>query len=112
EVEDDADADTVEEVERAAGHENGANGAGRRRRDDGLDDFDDLPSGMGEMAVMYHSLDAMQSVLVRYRLAGYPPDVLITVPRDACRSLEFHRAEEMIALGRDLAERELDRAGP
>lgn len=111
EVEDDADADAVEEVERAAGHENGANGAGRRRRDDGLDDFDDLPSGMGKMAVMYHSLDAMQSVLVRYRLAGYPPDVLITVPRDACRSLEFHRAEEMIALGRELAERELDKAG-
>src|SRR5690606_40980015 len=71
----------------------------------------DWSSDVCSSDLMYHSLDAMQSVLVRYRLAGYPPDVLITVPRDACRSLEFHRAEEMIALGRELAERELDKAG-
>jgi NTE family protein len=73
--------------------------------------FDTLPPGMGKFDMMYQSLDAMQSVLVRYRLAGYPPDVLITVPRDACRSLDFHRADEMIQLGRKLTEQALDRAG-
>jgi NTE family protein len=50
-------------------------------------------------------------VLVRYRLAGYPPDVLVTVPRDACRSLDFHRAAEMIDVGRALAAEALDGAG-
>jgi NTE family protein len=61
--------------------------------------------------MMNQSLDTMQSILTRYRLAGYPPDVLISVPRDACRSLEFHRAAEMIVLGRTLAAQALDGAG-
>lgn len=73
--------------------------------------FGALPPGMGKFDMMYQSLDAMQSVLIRYRLAGYPPDVLVTVPRDACRSLDFHRAGEMIHLGRKLTEEALDRAG-
>ncbi|HEX6424005.1 MAG TPA: patatin-like phospholipase family protein [Acidimicrobiales bacterium] len=75
------------------------------------DPFGTLPPGVGKFDMMYQSLDAMQSVLVRYRLAGYPPDVLVTVPRDACRSLDFHRAAEMIDLGRTLATDALDRAG-
>lgn len=53
--------------------------------------------------VMNLSLEAMQSVLTRYRLAGNPADLVITVPKDACRSFEFQRAQEMIALGRTLA---------
>ena len=61
--------------------------------------------------MMNQSLDTMQSVLTRYRLAGYPPDVLVSVPRDACRSLDFHRAAEMIELGRALTDQALDRAG-
>ncbi len=73
--------------------------------------FGTLPPGMGKFDMMYQSLDAMQSVLIRYRLAGYPPDVLVAVPRDACRSLDFHRAGEMIHLGRKLTEEALDRAG-
>jgi NTE family protein len=54
------------------------------------------------------SLEAMQSVLTRYRLSGYPPDVLVTVPSDACRTMDFHLADEMIQLGRDLALDALD----
>ncbi|HEX6420112.1 MAG TPA: patatin-like phospholipase family protein [Acidimicrobiales bacterium] len=77
----------------------------------GGEPFGALPPGIGKFDVMYQSLDAMQSVLMRYRLAGYPPDVLVTVPRDACRSLDFHRAGEMIDLGRALAQDVLDRAG-
>jgi NTE family protein len=33
---------------------------------------------------------------------------LVEVPRSACRSLEFHRAAEVIDLGRDLARGVLD----
>jgi NTE family protein len=79
--------------------------------DDPDEPFGALPPGMGKFDMMYQSLDAMQSVLIRYRLAGYPPDVLVTIPRDACRSLDFHRANEMIHLGRKLTEEALDRAG-
>jgi NTE family protein len=59
---------------------------------------------------MNQSLEAMQSVLTRYRLAGNPPDVLVTIPKDACRSLDLHRASEMIELGRTLTEEALDRS--
>jgi NTE family protein len=73
--------------------------------------FGPLPAGLSKFDVMSQSLDAMQSVLTRYRLAGYPPDVLVAVPKDACRSLDFHRAAEMIELGRELTTQALDRAG-
>jgi NTE family protein len=66
------------------------------------------PAGIGRFDVMNQSLEAMQSMLTRYRLAGDQPDVLITVPRDACRTMDFHRASDMIALGRELAVEALD----
>lgn len=68
-----------------------------------------LPPGLGTVDVMRLSLDALQQVVTRYRLAGYPPDVLISIPKDSCRTLDFHRAEEMIAIGRERAAEELDR---
>ena len=57
------------------------------------------------------SMDAMQGLISRYRMAGLPPDVLVVVPVSAARSLEFHRAGEMIDLGRRLTAEALDRAG-
>lgn len=62
--------------------------------------FGALPPGLRMLDVMDLSIDAMQSLVTRYRLAGYPPDLLITIPKDACRTLDFHKADEMIALGR------------
>jgi NTE family protein len=41
----------------------------------------------------------MQSAIARQKLAAYPPDTVIEIPRTACRTLEFDRAAEMIALG-------------
>lgn len=57
------------------------------------------------------SMDAMQGLITRYRIAGLPPDVLVTVPVGAARSLDFHRAAEMIELGRTLTAEALDAAG-
>ena len=57
------------------------------------------------------SMDAMQGLISRYRMAGLPPDVLVTVPVGAARSLDFHRAAEMIELGRTLTAEALDAAG-
>ena len=45
---------------------------------------------------------------IRHTLAAYPPDLLIEVPRTVCRSLEFHRAGEVIGIGQELAARALD----
>lgn len=65
--------------------------------------FGALPPGLRMLDVMDLSIDAMQSLVTRYRLAGYPPDLMITIPKDACRTLDFHKADEMIALGRRAA---------
>jgi NTE family protein len=73
--------------------------------------FGPLPAGLSKLDMMSRSLDAMQSVLLRYRLASYPPDVLVEVPKDAGRSVDFHRAAELIELGRTLTAEALDRAG-
>jgi NTE family protein len=54
-------------------------------------DFEALPAGLTKFDVMNQSLEAMQSVLTRYRLAGNPPDVLVRIPKDACRTLTGRR---------------------
>ena len=56
-------------------------------------------------------MDAMQGLVARYRMAGLPPDVLVTVPVSAARSLDFHRATEMIELGQRLTAEALDASG-
>ena len=66
------------------------------------DSLESLPVGLSKFDVMTQSLETMQSILTRYRLAGNPPDVLITVPKDACRTFDFSRATELIQLGRSL----------
>ena len=41
----------------------------------------------------------MQSTIARHKLAAYPPDIVIEIARNACRTLEFDRASSMIELG-------------
>lgn len=71
------------------------------------DDAPEVPR-LGSFEVMNRTIDIAQSALARHTLAAYPPDLLIEVPRTTCRSLEFHRAVEVIAVGRALATRALD----
>ncbi|QGF25251.1 esterase [Raineyella fluvialis] len=73
--------------------------------------FAELPPGLRTTDVMTMSLETMQTIVQRYQLASFPPDVLVTVPRDSIGTLDFHRAEDQIALGRWLAAQEFDRAG-
>jgi len=54
-------------------------------------------SGMYQIADQ--AFDAMQNTIARQKLAAYPPDVLIEIERNACGTLDFHKAEEMIELG-------------
>jgi NTE family protein len=63
---------------------------------------------LGSFEVMNRTIDIAQAALARHTLASYPPDLLIEVPRSACRGLEFHRAAEVIDIGRTLAARTLD----
>jgi NTE family protein len=69
---------------------------------------DTLPRGLGTTEVVDLSLDAMQDLVTRYRIAAFPPDLLITVPKNASRTLDFHKARELVALGREIASKALD----
>jgi NTE family protein len=75
------------------------------------DDEPDVPK-LGGFEVMNRTIDIAQAALARHTLAAYPPDLLIEVPRSACRGLEFHRAAEVIDIGRMLAARALDTIDP
>jgi NTE family protein len=53
----------------------------------------------GVYDIANQAFDAMQSTIARQKLAAYPPDHIIEIARNACGTLEFDRADEMIALG-------------
>ncbi|WP_062516073.1 patatin-like phospholipase family protein [Demequina gelatinilytica] len=66
------------------------------------------PPEISTLDVIDRSLQTLQNTVQRYRLAGYPPDVMVDVPADACGVLDFHRAAELIDVGRALASEAFD----
>jgi NTE family protein len=76
-------------------------------REEPVDPVEPVPR-LGSFEVMNRTIDIAQAALARHTLAAYPPDVLVEVPRTACRSLEFYRAAEVIDIGRELAVAVLD----
>ncbi len=79
--------------------------SGRTDRDDARD-----PEPPGLAAILIKSLETMQSVIARQHLAVFHPDRVIEIPRDACMLHEFHRADELIELGRERARATLEAA--
>ncbi|WP_419175727.1 patatin-like phospholipase family protein [Desulfosediminicola sp.] len=59
--------------------------------------------------VANQAFDAMQSTIARQKLAAYPPDHTIEIPRNACGTLEFDRATEIIELGYQKADETMAR---
>ena len=62
-----------------------------------------MPSGgsrdWGAYEIAIQGFEAMQCTIARQKLAAYPPDIVIDIPRNVCKMLEFNQAAEMIALG-------------
>ncbi len=57
----------------------------------------------GRMDILLSSVEVMQSSLSEYKIAGYPPDLSITIPKEVCSFYEFNRAAELIEIGRQIA---------
>jgi NTE family protein len=70
-----------------------------------------IPRGISTFEIMERSIETMQSLITRYRNAGYPPDLLVEVPIDSIGMLEFHKAKDQIELGRKLTARAIDNWG-
>ena len=55
----------------------------------------------GLMTVMVNAFDILQDRIMRSRLAGDPPDALVQLKVGKIGMFEFHRADELIAIGRE-----------
>jgi NTE family protein len=66
------------------------------------------PGRPGISTVMVEAFNIMQDRLTRARLAGDPPDVLISPRLGRIGLFDFHRAEEMISLGAEATEKALE----
>lgn len=62
----------------------------------------------GKLDLVLSSVEVMQESLSKYKVAGYPPDLLIGMPKDACRFYDFHRASELIELGRNITRERME----
>ncbi|WP_227368737.1 patatin-like phospholipase family protein [Halomonas sp. M20] len=62
-----------------------------------------------KLDIMLASFEITQGALAKYKIAGYPPDILVEIPKTVCGAYEFHRADALIRLGRHLAIQALDR---
>ena len=65
---------------------------------------DEQDDEWGVVDVAHRAFEAMQSTIARQKLAAYPPDHIIEIPRNVCTFLEFDRAAELIELGYKKAE--------
>tara|TARA_B100001109_G_scaffold167044_1_gene136069 strand:+ start:25415 stop:26344 length:930 start_codon:yes stop_codon:yes gene_type:complete len=63
---------------------------------------------LGKLDILNQVFEVMSSSLTQYKVAGYPPDLLIRMPVKACEVYEFYRAEEVIETGRHIADEALD----
>ena len=66
----------------------------------GIEQAPPQPPPMGLTDVLISAFDTMQSTISRFRLAAYPPDLVITIPRNVCRTQEFYKAQRVIEAGR------------
>jgi NTE family protein len=62
----------------------------------------------GIPTVMIEAFNVMQDRITRARLAGDPPDVLVSPRLGQVGWFDFHRAEEAIAIGAEAAEKSID----
>ena len=67
-----------------------------------------MSANLGKLEILYQMFEVMQASLSQYKIAGYPPDLLVRMPQDCCDIYEFHRAQEMIDIGREVAIQALD----
>ncbi len=65
-------------------------------------------SGPGISTVMMEAFNIVQDRIARSRLAGDPPDAIITPRLGNCGLFDFHRADDLITAGSKATERVID----
>ncbi|MEL0638391.1 patatin-like phospholipase family protein [Marinomonas sp. TI.3.20] len=83
---------------------------GKQRADDELEVRSvnkNSPETWGRLQTINMMFETMQESLTQYKLAGYPPDLLISIPKDFAAFYEFWHAAELIDFGYDVATKAL-----
>ncbi len=62
---------------------------------------------LDHLDIFQNSLDIMQESISRFKLASTPPDLTIEIPKNICGILEFHKAEALIAFGKERTRKRL-----
>jgi len=65
-------------------------------------------NSLNTLKVMTKSLDIMQNALSQYKMAAYNSDISINIPYNSAEFYEFHRAKDLIAIGREMAKNAID----
>lgn len=69
---------------------------------------DSITKEDGMYIIANKSFDTMQGALARMKLAAYPSDIEIDIPRNLCGTFDFHKAEELIEYGYNLCKKRTD----
>jgi len=64
---------------------------------------------LGMLDIIVKSMNIMENTLAQAQLQVYSPDLVIEVPKNVCNFYEFHRARELIEIGRERTESALSR---
>ncbi|MGB0467453.1 MAG: patatin-like phospholipase family protein [Pontibacterium sp.] len=78
---------------------NGFNGNGQKK---------ETTHTKGRFDLLWNSIEVTQASLTQYKIAGYPPDLMIPIAHDLCHFFEFDLAKEVIEQGRQAARQRLD----
>ncbi|MCJ2164283.1 MULTISPECIES: patatin-like phospholipase family protein [unclassified Pseudodesulfovibrio] len=65
-----------------------------------------IPRGtanIGAYDIVAQSFETMQGTIARQKIAAYPPDYVLEIPKNLCKILEFHKAAPLIQYGYDKA---------
>lgn len=62
---------------------------------------------MGYFNLMTDTISLMLSQMSRLSLEANPPDVIINISRHVCGNFDFYKAEEVIEIGRNAAQKEI-----
>ena len=67
-----------------------------------------ISQSMSIVNILYQSMEVMQESLGRYKIAGHPPDILVSIPKNICRFYDFHKFDRIESIGREFAEKAID----
>lgn len=72
---------------------------------------DSIKNENGMYVIANKSFETMQGSIARMKLATYPPDVQIDVPRNLCGTFDFNKADKIIEYGYNLCAETFKKSG-